>query len=423
MQNSKKILIIDSGMKNLGGHNFTYTRAAQSALEEKGYETDVFANKNLSDDLAREAGYKPLFTFGAYDFPPFEGLRKDLSHIYHQSDVYSSELERELKNKLSDYEAVFCHTIGDFEIIGWNKFLTRNKLNSHLMLLLRNTPNFNNLSFIKRTFHPFFRIKSRYLNSIHRKLAGRFTLLTDSELLTEDYATIFKHHILTMPIPLNKYFLDRSEESFSPSLKAFKERYGFDREKGLCLGYMGDSRESKGFNLLPGLVQQVLTESSNTYFAIQCPKSASGSDTDSLPKAAAELYAIKERFKERLLLISERLSEEDYANMFRCLDIVLVPYISTPYREATSGIFAEAVALGKPSIVTEDTWMAFELKRFGGGLEVKRNDSEDLTKKVFELIENHEHYKKKAEGFSNEWCAFHNSHKLAELLINEITLA
>ncbi len=61
----QKILIIDSGMKNLGGHNFSYTRAVQDALVEKGFETDVFANKLLTEDLAQNSGYKPVFTNAA----------------------------------------------------------------------------------------------------------------------------------------------------------------------------------------------------------------------------------------------------------------------------------------------------------------------------------------------------------------------
>jgi len=39
-------------------------------------------------------------------------------------------------------------------------------------------------------------------------------------------------------------------------------------------------------------------------------------------------------------------------------DVVLVPYSSDAYRYRTSGIFAEAVALGKPVITTRGSWMS-----------------------------------------------------------------
>jgi glycosyltransferase involved in cell wall biosynthesis len=415
---NNKILIIDSGMKNLGGHNFSYTRAVQNALLEKGFEVDVFANKLLPDELAKNSGYKPFFSQGAYDFPPFKGIKRDLPHIYAQSIIYADELEAELENKLSDYAAIFCHTIGDFEIIGWNRFLSRNKLNSHLFLLLRWTQKFKGMSFIKQKIHPFFRIKPYYLNSIYAKLKNKFTLVTDSELLTEDFNSIYKHRIVTLPIPLNKYFL-ASEKDVSSSLNKFRNHYHF-KKKGLCIGYMGDARQAKGFHLLPDLVRNVLEKTENVYFAFQCPKSASGNDYSDLPKGVPELREIAATNPDRLILISERLSEEDYANMFRCLDIVLIPYLLPNYQEATSGIFAEAVALGKPTIVTVQTWMAHELKKFGGGLEIKSDNINDLTEKVFELIEHYEKYQEKTENFSSQWCQFHNSLNLAEMLAENI---
>lgn len=414
----QKILIIDSGMKNLGGHNFSYTRAVQDALAEKGITVDVFANKLLSEDLAQSSGYKPVFTNGAYDFPPFKGIKRDFAHIYAQSVIYANELEHELENKLSDYSAIFCHTIGDFELIGWNHFLSRNKLNSKLFLLLRRTHNFSKMSLLKRKAHPFLRIKPYYLNSIYSKLKDNFTLLTDSDLLTNDYRSIFKHHTVTLPIPINKYFLAK-EESYTSSLNEFQKRYNLNK-KGLCIGYMGDTRGPKGFHLLPELIQNVLEKTKDVYFAIQCPKSASGNDNSNLSEGVVKLYEIEKTYKERLILVSERLTEEDYANLFRCLDIALIPYVASVYAEATSGIFAEAVALGKPTVVTEKTWMAHELGKFGGGLEIKSNNAEDLTAKVLELIENYENYAEKTREYSSKWREFHNPYKLAELLIKEI---
>jgi glycosyltransferase involved in cell wall biosynthesis len=414
-----KILIVDSGMKNLSGHNFSYTRAVQDALAEKGFATDVLVNKMLSPELAQSSGYQPIFTYGAYDFPPPAGIIQDIKHIYAQASVYCRELEQFFENKLSDYAAVFCHTIADFELIGWDKFLSRNKLNSHLLLLSRTTSNFSQISFFKRNFHPFHRIKPHYLNAIYAKMKGNFSLLTDNEPLTDDFTVIFKHGVITFPIPINKYFLAK-EEVYASSLNEFKRRFGINEEMGLCIGYMGDARESKGFYLLPELIRNVLDKTENVYFAIQCPKIANGAESSALPQGVAELNEMEKTTSGRIKLISERLTEEDYANMFRCLDVALIPYPLPGYTKATSGIFAEAVALGIPSIVTENTWMAHELRKFGGGLEVRSNNVEDLTNKVFELIEHYEDFANKARNYSKKWCQFHNSHTLAEMLIQEI---
>src|SRR5713101_3645360 len=124
----EKVLIIDSGMRNLGGHNFSYTRAVEAALEERGFSVSVFANKNLAADLARTTGYKQVFSFGAYDFPPGNGPVRDLRYLYAQSIVYSDELEQAFSQTEDDYAIIFCHTVNDFELIGWNRFLSRRGL-------------------------------------------------------------------------------------------------------------------------------------------------------------------------------------------------------------------------------------------------------------------------------------------------------
>ena len=97
--------------------------------------------------------------------------------------------------------------------------------------------------------------------------------------------------------------------------------------------------------------------------------------------------------------------------------------ISERYREPTSGVFAEALALGKPVVVTSGTWMARELRRSGGGAEFVDGDAADLVAKVVAVVKGYEEYARRAHNFSPEWRRFHNSHTLAELLLKESGLA
>ena len=151
---TKNILIIASGLKNLGGHNFSYTRAVQAALEQKGFTVTVFANKNLSGELVKATGYHPVFSFGAYDFPPGHGKWKDLCYLYAQSLIYSQELELAFKQIIEDQPAlVFCHTVTDFELISWNRFLAQHHFRGRLLILLRGTPGFKSCGWFKRHLH------------------------------------------------------------------------------------------------------------------------------------------------------------------------------------------------------------------------------------------------------------------------------
>ena len=416
-----RVLIIDSGMRNLGGHNFSYTRAVQAALEQRGLSVTVFANKNLTGELTKTTGYKPVFSFGAYDFPPGNGPLRDLRYLYAQSVVYSDELEQAFKEAPDEYSIVFCHTVNDFELIGWRRFLSRRRLSGHLMILMRQTPGFHSCSRWRQVAHPYWRIKPHYLNAIHARMKGRFVLLTDSEPLTEDYARIFHHRIVTLPIPINEMILNADNQGRSTN--GLSARYNLARDGRLCVGYVGDARASKGFPLLPELIRRVASSAgAKTKFVIQCPAAASGYDNGQPAAGVDELKKLAREANGDITLISEKLSERDYAELFSHLDIVLVPYTTPNYAEATSGIFAEAMALAKPVVVPSDTWMASELKKSGGGLEFHRGDAADLAAKVLEMARHYDVYATKANNYGETWKSFHNSHTLADMLIKESEL-
>src|SRR5262245_15725416 len=172
----RDLLIVDSGLKNLGGHNYSYTNAVKKALVDRGYRVQVFANRNLEDGLANASGFHRVFSYGAYDFPPGKSRLNDLRILYKRGAVYADDLEGALdRNGAEEYGMVFCHTLNDFELIGWNRFLSRRRFTGHLVILQRETPGFAACSRWKTRVHPFWRIKPHYLNAIRNRLGNRFS--------------------------------------------------------------------------------------------------------------------------------------------------------------------------------------------------------------------------------------------------------
>ena len=397
-----RALIVDSGMRNLGGHNFSYTRAVQRALEARGIECRVLTHKALPVDLARSYAFKPTFTYGAYDFPPGQGWWSDLRSIYAQAKVFSMELAAAIDGE--PYDFVFSHTLGDFELIGWERYLSSNSVRGKLVLLQRSTPYFRSANRLKLAIHPYWRIKPHCLNAIHRILGDRFLLVTDSEALSEDFAAIYRHRIATLPIPL-------------PAHLAADDR-GSRRAGRLRIGYLGDARPSKGFHLLPRLIARVLQDNEEVQFVIQCPPAASGTG-DTVP-GVDDLRAMESASGGRVILIQERLDEQGYAELMRSLDAVLIPYLRAGYIAPTSGILAEAMALGRPVIVPSGTWMSRELGRTNGGVVFESGDVDDLIAKVRDLISGYDVYARRAQEGSAVWRAFHNAENLVTILLEKI---
>jgi hypothetical protein len=67
----------------------------------------------------------------------------------------------------------------------------------------------------------------------------------------------------------------------------------------------------------------------------------------------------------RIEPLPDPLSEAEYAAAMMRSEVILLPYDPSWYRDATSGIFVEAVCAGKLPLVSQHTWMAHELAAFG----------------------------------------------------------
>ena len=92
-------------------------------------------------------------------------------------------------------------------------------------------------------------------------------------------------------------------------------------------------------------------------------------------------------------------------------DLILLPYSQESYSVQTSGIFTEALSMGKPVIVTDDTWMSYELKYFNcysNNLCFKNNNFEEFYKCFISITQNINNYKSKFEILKYKWNGYHS---------------
>lgn len=413
----KKALIVASGLRGITGHNFFYTQAVKQELERRGFDVTVFANKHAPAEFIEKTGFKPVFSLGTYDNIPLNGKLSDLVYTYLQSGIYAYELQAAMRDAGNiNFDLAFFHTVADFEIIALSRFLKKHQLCRHLFLMLRITPGFQTLSKWKTVLHPYWRVKPHYLNSIYQKTKKRFTLLTDSELLTKDFSAFYRQPIITCPIPL-EHNKSKAETADEASADSILERYNLKRDERICFGFMGDSRNGKGFSLLPRMIRKVLqSKSEKIKFVIQCPNTEY--DNVGIPDGLKELQDLAAR-NDNIVLIREKLSDKDYLKLFQYLDAVMIPYTHDVFREGTSNIFAESVALGKPVVISGDTWMSHELKKYCGGIEFEKGNAEDFAEKVLLMTAESKKLQAKARNYSSEWVKFHNVENLVDILLKE----
>ncbi len=127
------------------------------------------------------------------------------------------------------------------------------------------------------------------------------------------------------------------------------------------LGYLGGTRLERGADLIPALMRATRAQHDdsigwvvqlNTKFLKRHP----GIDV------AGDLSAIEA--DPHVALVKGRVSEGDYFGLLDRMDIVVLPYRHR-YESTGSGVFVEALTLGKVQVLPERGWMAEYARRLG----------------------------------------------------------
>lgn len=168
---------------------------------------------------------------------------------------------------------------------------------------------------------------------------GILHFYTDSERLAEQYNCFSRCRFSVLPIPHTDCAAGNSWQK--------KERW--------ILSYLGDARPEKGFLLLPKIVEALPDE--EVQFQIQA--------NFNIPGGEGGIAACRRKLsrKKNVVLYKSVLDAKEYASALRKTDIVLILYDPKQYYARSSGIFAEAMAAGIPTLVPADTWMSVQLCR------------------------------------------------------------
>ena len=120
----------------------------------------------------------------------------------------------------------------------------------------------------------------------------------------------------------------------------------------------------------------------------------------------------------RVVLYSEMLDDEQYERLLAMLDIVVMPYTRLNYHAQTSGVFSEAMAMGKTVVCPRGSWMARQAAAFEAGVPFVPDDAEDLARQTLCAIAAQPAFKALAAQRSKAWRRFHNPQQLLALILN-----
>ena len=336
---------MDPGLAGVGGHYYSLNLAIAKQLINIGIEVLTFGKQGaeIKDDVLN---FRPTFRFDVFqEIPAQSANRYVVENFFTLNKLFYEDLCGISIHEFTSEDIVYFGGITQNQIhavADWILSLPE-KSRPAIIIMLRFL-NSRMLHNFNRGFAP--QIEYLYHQSLQRlkQVHKRTILVADTEALCKAYRTISELDVTLVPEPLGGF-----------SLPEVKNEHDQINEEIQVL-YIGNISPYKGLELLPEIVDKILSATEKTNFVIQI-------NADPKSDKAKLMRPASEKFPGRIKIIHGALSMSDYLETMKRADIVLLPYHPAYYSFGGSGVFIEAASMGKVVIVTSGTFIDGQAKQ------------------------------------------------------------
>jgi len=402
-------IIADQTLTSYMGHSFEYARAICEQVRSSGGSATVLAGASVSDKVIEELGAIPCFHSGLdedfaaplYPLLPqrLHRLAREYNYYRHLRAVYADLVAQEKRVVLDRHTVVLFPTVRHNQIapiVKWAKRVAGTG-GPRFCLVLRFTAfaTYSQPSLTEGLYRRAFRSLER------SRVRERFRLFSDSDLLAREYRDHTSLPVEILPIP---HVEGRAGNVAADS--------GNGSPGPIRLTYAGDARTNKGFHLLPYVFEKLAPLTRRGLILGEVQANIRDQSEWIVRTAVHRLR------RAGVTLHETELTSADYYALLDRAGIILLPYTLDHYHAQTSGIFAEAMARGKPVIVPRGTWMADQLRTYGAGVTFLPGDRQSLLEAVQSAVESYEPLERQARHRCRAWAAQHNARAFVEAIVN-----
>jgi glycosyltransferase involved in cell wall biosynthesis len=311
-----RLFILDPQMKDYLGHHLEYNQAVGEAALKLGLQPVVLANQSYA--LERDMDgvqYKPVFRFGQWD---------------NQTSTWRIDLTRAMKaEKITAEDHVYFPTIyiNEIEMLQSMMLLTPPDVMPHMHLFFRRDLDEYG-SYEKHAVGNFF----TRLND-QPAFAAKAQFYVDTPEMRDHfnpYARLANKEFNIVPIPLRQHLLGKPELRKAGDV--------------IRVSYIGDARKEKGYAYLPQAVNYVLHHlpaGKKVEFVIQSGFDKKNNDPEIIA-AVRQLEGMP-----HVSCPPGPFSSEEYHQLLKDADIVVLPHDPKPFLRRSSGTLADALGAGK----------------------------------------------------------------------------
>lgn len=397
------LCLIEPRLISYSGHLYNYASSLKKEVEKNGGQFKILVSKDCDLKILGELNGERVFESNPSD----KYFHNIFSKFFVATLVYNLHLFTGLKRskqKLSGNWTYFMGTtqyIDLFAIFLFN-FFTK-KSNKIILTLRLSIYRYDLKRWSINVFWYWLGLNFLFFQNLFKK---NIRLISDSEILKNEFEKITSFEIHVLPIPHTKILSD----------KIIRSKNGSE----IIAISLGPARLQKGFDQIVNLIKNYLIHKNdfkyNVVFNLHCVNS----NNDKI--ISDQINILKSLKSENIKLIESNLTELEYFQMLNNSDIVLLPYNSLSYYAQTSGIFTEALSMGKPVIVTKNTWMSIQLEKFSSGILINENHNDNDNLDFYEnfkvLVNNIDNFTQLSNVSMEQWNLFHNSTNFLQQLYN-----
>jgi tetratricopeptide (TPR) repeat protein len=391
----KTFCLVDPNLKDFLGHDFEYDHSLLVPAEKEGYKVVVLGHRQVQSAVSTAMPIRSVFPLDIWgDYPRWARLSyigQSLNHWLCNYTFYRA-LQRGLAGiPLTRDTLIFGHMITANQLLGWAWWLRKLKrpCAPQTVLLLRYQPAFYEDACAAKAF--------RILEELATQ--GIVRLGTDSDRLAQDYSYLTSLPIEVFSIPHTVHTV-LSPQHACPNFS----------NRPLRLVSLGNARDEKGYlEILQAIhILHAYHGATGLEFVLQSNRATR--------EVEDAIHSFQKYGLPNVRLLFAELKTQEYYQLLQSADVVLLPYWRNIYEARTSGILVEALAAGKPVIVTEDTWMSDQLKEYGSGLVCRDHSPQKLVQAILEIKTHYPAHWQRAQETRAAWQAKHNPQVLFQQL-------